>query len=126
MDMSNINNEYFKAMKKTPSKVSRGAGYAYRAWRNTCEYCTSMFEAADVPWGSTAKPEAVDFVNALREAGVTEIAVTESSSGLMDSIHALVEAGAKLDGTVMVERHLEYDRFEVVPGLKFKIFEGRG
>ena len=115
--------DFFYAMgKKARKDVPYGAWYAYRAWQDSLEYKTDMFEAADVPWGRNAKQEAVDFVAALREAGITEIAVTESNSALMESVHALVEAGAELAGTVVVKRQNKYDDYiEERQGLRFKI-----
>ena len=115
-------NDYFYAMgKKAPQEVSDGAWYAYRAWRNTRDNKTEPFEAAEIPWGSNVKQDAADFVAALREAGVTEIAVTDTSTSLLEGIHALVGAGAELVGTVMVKRHTDYDRSEERHGLRFKI-----
>ena len=115
-------NDYFYAMgKKEPKEVPSGAWYAYRAWRNSRDQQTTLFEATEIPWGRKAEQDAVDFVAALREAGVTEIAVTDSSSALMEGIHALVNAGAELVGTVIVKRQLEFDRTEERQGLRFKI-----
>lgn len=115
-------NDYFYAMgKKAPEVVPSGAWYAYHAWRNTRDYQTEPFEVPRIPWGSKVKQEAMDFVAALREAGVEEFAVTDTSTSLLEGIHALVDAGAELAGTIMVKHQLEYDRAEERQGLRFRI-----
>lgn len=118
---SQTDNYFYSMCKKTAGEVPSGAWYAYRAWRDTCDNKTEPFEAAEIPWGRNVEQDMVAFVAALREAGVTEIAVTETSTSLMEGVHTLVNAGAELVGPVMVKRQPEYGRAEERRGLKFKI-----
>lgn len=118
--------EYFTNMcetaKETGKPVSNGEWYAYRAWSNTEDYKAEMFEAVEIPWGSDLKNGTmVDFVNALKNAGVTEFAVTDHSTALMEGIYALVTAGCSIKGPAVVKRHPAYWGDEEHIGLIFTI-----
>lgn len=127
--MENIDrvNNYFCAMSQKDAKeASVGKWFAYRAWANTLDRQSDAFEVLDLPWGNNIKQDTSDFVAALREAGVSEIVVTDRSTSLMDGIHALVENGVEMVGTAIVERHSPFERCDKRLGLKFKVSGDNG
>lgn len=96
----------------TPSET-QNAGFwkAYRAWANSTEdnpeehkwqnsdphtiICGGLLDY-DTP---TKPEEAQDFLSAAKANGITTIILTDNSTALMDSIHALTNAGARITGT---------------------------
>ncbi len=111
---------YFQRLEKS-GKATWGQGIAYRAWRDSLENDTSMFEVHELPWGSNVNEEMHDFVETLRAAGVDRFAVTDESTALMTSLHALIAAGGILEGPCTVTRHLPYWPEETRLGLEIRI-----
>ena len=83
-----------------PFPLNRGESTAYRAWVDSVRNDSSIFEVADLPWNE----DVVDFVETLRKAGITEIAVTDHSTALMDGLHALDAEGFHIVSTCVVRR----------------------
>ena len=115
--------EYFEKLRDTEKNPTRGQVYAYRSWEQSTEYRTSMFEVRELPWGSQIKGGVMkEFVAALTAANIDEIIVTDQSTALMESVHALVGEGAYLEGIGTVARdplHNPSGRCEV-KGLVFR------
>ena len=87
--------------KQFPFPFSKGQMSAYRAWQNSSANESSYFEVNDLPWDK----EAHDFVETLKEAGITEFAITDQSTALMRVLHILAdEEGCKLVGLCKVTR----------------------
>jgi len=87
--------------KQFPFPFSRGQIDAYRAWQCSMDNGSSYFEVPDLPW----EKDAHDFVTTLKEAGITEFAVTDRSTALMELLHVLVnEEGCKIVGLCTVMR----------------------
>ena len=87
--------------KEFPFPFSKGQMSAYRAWQNSTANESSIFEVNDLPWDN----EAHDFITCLKEAGITEFAVTDQSTALMRVLHILAdEEGCKLEGLCKVTR----------------------
>ena len=87
--------------KEFPFPFSKGQMSAYRAWQNSTANESSIFEVNDLPWDN----EAHDFITCLKEAGITEFAVTDQSTALMRVLHILAdEEGCKLEGFCKVIR----------------------
>ena len=89
-----------------PFPFSKGQMSAYRAWQNSTANESSLsgesiLEVNDLPWDN----EAHDFITCLKEAGITEFAVTDQSTALMRVLHILAdEEGCKMVGLCKVTR----------------------
>lgn len=82
------------------SSFPLGQRNAYTAWFNTAANESSTFEVDDLPWPKDIH----DFVETLRAAGITEFAVTDHSSGLMEGLHGLATEGCTIQGLCKVTR----------------------
>ena len=91
---------------------AQNAGFwkAYRAWANSTEdNPTHKWQNSErdtiicgglLDYDTPTKPEeAQDFLDAATANGITTIILTDNSTALMDSIHALTNAGARITGT---------------------------
>ncbi len=81
---------------------------AYRAWTQSRWHNSSVLEAEDLPW----EKDIPDFIRTLREAGVEAFAVTDQSTALMRSLHALAAGGCTVEGLCTVTRR--EDRYGTV------------
>ena len=86
--------------KSFPFPFSDGYMKAYWAWKNSIDHSSDTFEVNDLPW----EKDAHDFVACLKEAGVSEFAITDKSTGLMDVLHALGKEGCEMKGLCTVKR----------------------
>ena len=115
--MTEKTNVIFRAMKDF-SPLKKGAVAAYRAWENSRNRQSDSFEIDHLPWPQ----EMPEFVAALRLAEVSEIAITDKSTGLMEGLHALEAEGCKLAGLCKVTRKPKWeDEDEVLPGILVKL-----
>lgn len=117
--------EYFTALRKAArdgsTKITMGQMYALRAWEESKEVGLSTIEVRELPWGSQIKNgEMKVFVDTMREAGVDEITVTETSTALMEIIHALVAEGATIEGVSTIDRGSEWSRC-AYQGIDFRL-----
>lgn len=88
--------------KQFPFPFSAGYMKAYRAWQESTENQSSTFEVQDLPWAKDAH----DFIACLKEAGITEFAITDRSTALMELLHVLAdEEGCKMTGLCKVTRN---------------------
>lgn len=102
--------EYFEKLRDTEKDPTRGQVYAYRSWEQSTEDRADMFEVRALPWGSQIKDGVMkEFVAALTAADIDEIIVTDQSTALMESVHALVAEGAYLEGVGTVTRDPLHD-----------------
>lgn len=102
--------EYFEKLRDTEKNPTRGQVYAYRSWEQSTEDRADMFEVRALPWGSQIKDGVMkEFVAALTAADIDEIIVTDQSTALMESVHALVAEGAYLEGVGTVTRDPLHD-----------------
>lgn len=63
-------------------------------------------------------------VNACREAGVTEITISSTMSGLVETLDKFTELGCAVGGIVKVRRHYKdwgSDDYKMIPALLIKI-----
>ena len=91
--------------KQFPYPFSAGYMTAYRAWQGSRENDSRtsgepVFEVSNLPWDK----EAYDFVACLKEACVTEFAITDQSTALMQLLHILEDEGCKLKCLCKVTR----------------------
>ena len=85
--------------KAFPFPFSGGAMKAYQAWQNSTADESSTFEVNNLPWAK----EAHDFIATLKEAGITEFAITDRSTALMELLHVFAdEEGCKMLGLCKV------------------------
>lgn len=82
------------------SPFSNGQSKAFIAWLNSVQDESSIFEVRDLPWAKDAH----DFVETLRAAGITEFAVTDQSTALMQFLHLLAAEGCIMQGLCKVTR----------------------
>lgn len=86
--------------KSFPFPFNEGSMKAYWAWENSFLSKADFFEVRDLPW----EKDAHDFIACLKEAGVTEFAITDKSTGLMDVLHAFGKEGCQMKGVCEVKR----------------------
>ena len=89
-------------------------------WKNSAN--TDIFAVDELPW--EGKDEAEDFIEAMREAGVEEFAITDRSTALMDALHELAEAGCEMKGLRKVKKTENYYgemRTETLNGILMRI-----
>ena len=86
--------------KSFPFPFNEGSMKAYWAWENSFLSKADFFEVRDLPW----EKDAHDFVACLKEAGVSEFAITDKSTGLMDVLHALNKEECEMKGLCEVKR----------------------
>lgn len=100
--MTDQTNTYFRALEQANngSPINDGQHRAYIAWFNSFRNQSSTFEVDDLPWPRDIH----DFVETLRAAGITEFAVTERSTGLMEDLHKLAAEGCTMQGLCTVSR----------------------
>ena len=86
--------------KSFPFPFCDGYMKAFRAWQNSTEYKADCFEVNDLPW----ERDVHEFITCLKEAGITEFAVTDKSTGLVDVLHAFGKEGCTIKGFCTVKR----------------------
>lgn len=79
---------------------TEGQVMACRNWSEAVRGGSDTFEVRDLPWARDAH----DFVEALRAAGITEFAVTERSTALMELLHEFGKEGCAMQGLCTVTR----------------------
>ena len=101
--MTEQTNTYFRALEQASgeSTLTDGKHRAYIAWFNSFRNQSSAFEVDDLPWPR----EIHEFVETIRAAGVTEFAVTDRSTGLMEGLHLLAAEGCAMQGLCKVTRN---------------------
>ena len=82
------------------TKLSRGTLEAYWAYEFNLNHNSSEFECNELPWTTDMS----DFVKPMREAGVETIAVTETSTALLENLHKLATQGCSIDGLCTITR----------------------
>ena len=117
----------------TPQNETPGFYTAYRAWASS-----NAKDNPDAKWDNhdprtiilenhflhdIDDDNAQDFFNAAQANGITEIIITDTSTALMRTLHALVGAGAELAGlTTAAERPQFYEpRPQPKQGIKLTI-----
>ena len=113
--------EYFERIRELAaedySRVGRGVQAALEAYSFTLSRKSSEFECNDLPWTTNM----VDFVKALREAGLETIVVTETSTALLENLHKLAAQGCTVEGLCTVTRPDFWGKPEDVPGIRVRI-----
>ena len=100
--MTEQTNAYFQALEQTSNELALtdGRHRAYIAWFKSIRNQSSTFEVDDLPWPRDIH----EFVETLRAAGITEFAVTDRSTGLMEGLHLLAAEGCTMQGLGKVTR----------------------
>ena len=100
--MTEQTNTYFRVLEQASSEspLTDGKHRAYIAWFNSFRNQSSAFEVDDLPWPRDIH----EFVETLRAAGITEFAVTDRSTGLMEGLHLLAAEGCTMQGLCKVTR----------------------
>jgi predicted peroxiredoxin len=101
---------YYKANKT--EKVSFARNRAIYAYRQTKDYELDTYTISETPFS----PDMDDFMEMVNEAGITEFNLCEKSSGLMATLHYLLNNGWVVVGTYQQE----IDRHMTLYGLRMK------
>ena len=101
--MTEQTNAYFQNLEQASSEtpLTDGRHRAYIAWFNSFRNQSSTFEVNDLPWPRDIH----EFAETLRAAGITEFAVTDRSTGLMEGLHLLAAEGCAMQGLCKVTRN---------------------
>ena len=97
-----------------------GGRKAYWAYKLSIEDRSNILELCD----HLTEPEAVDFIDVLRKAGITQFVLTDRSTSLFTTVLALTANGCTIRGTKDVVRICSNDGRlwkSTVPGLWFKL-----
>ena len=97
-----------------------GGRKAYWAYKLSIEDRSNILELCD----HLTEPEAVDFIDVLRKAGITQFVLTDRSTSLFATVLALTANGCTIRGTKNVVRKCGKGnkRWKTnVPGLWFKL-----
>lgn len=80
---------------------SQGENKAYRAWATSLRREQTEMEMDDFLFDS----EVHDFIATLRKAGIQSFVYTNTSTAVMENIHAFAAEGCRLDGLCTITRH---------------------
>ena len=88
---------YFENLRKNAennaNKLRRGTLEAYWTYEFNLNHNSSEFECNELPWTTDMS----DFVKTMREAGIETIAVTETSTALLENLHKLANQGCTIE-----------------------------
>ena len=90
---------------------------AYRAWEYSKDNNLSIIALNDFLWENEVK----DFVDTLKEAGVTEFFYTNTSTAVMDNIHDLTENGCEMAGLATLTKKNLWGEEEELRGIRFEV-----
>ena len=80
--------------------ISEGACKAYRAFCESIAKQEDELEMSDFLWDR----EVADFIGALRKAGISTFVYTNTSTAVMENLHAFAAAGCTLTGLCKITR----------------------
>ena len=108
---------YFESLERN-EKFSHGAGYAYRAYLDTCNNSNSEeLIVNDLPF----EDDMSDFVETLRSAGLTTVLITDASTALLRNLHQLDELGCRFDGLCKATRNYAWGAPEEIPAIRIRL-----
>ncbi len=100
--ISKETDRYFENMSKTSGTHSYTEGQiiAYHAWKYNKDRAAGVLEVSSIPY----EKDIPDFVKTLREAGIKEFIITDSSSGLMSGLHGFADNGCHIESICRITR----------------------
>ena len=98
-------------------KLSRGTLEAYWTYEFNLNHNSSEFECNELPWTTDMS----DFVKTMREAGVETIAVTETSTALLENLHKLANQSCTIEGLCKVSRPDIWGKDKEYPAIRIRI-----
>ena len=108
---------YFESLERN-EKISHGAGYAYRAYLDTCNNSNSEeLIVNDLPFENDMS----DFVETLRSAGLTTVLIADASTALLRNLHQLDELGCRFDGLCKATRNYAWGAPEEIPAIRIRL-----
>ena len=78
----------------------QGACKAYRAWASSISRKEDELEMDDFLWDK----EVADFIDTLRQAGITSFVYTNQSTAVMENLHAFAAQGCTMMGLCTITR----------------------
>lgn len=99
------------------TKWSRGTLEAYWTYEFNLNHNSSEFECNELPWTTDMS----DFVKTMREAGVETIAVTETSTALLENLHKLAAQGCSIEGLCTIIRLDIWDNIKEYPAIRIRL-----
>lgn len=103
---------YFESLEN----LSNGAGYAYRAYLDTCTDSEELL-VRDLPFEGDMK----DFVETLRNAGLTTVLIADASTALLKNLHQLEELGCHFDSLCKAKRDCAWGTPEEIPAIRIRL-----
>ena len=92
---------YASQEQSKPFPFTRAETAAYQDWINFTNNSSNYFECDDLPFDY----DIPDYVRTIRQAGISEIAITDHSSGLMRGLHVFHQCGYDIVSVCDVVRH---------------------
>ena len=83
-----------------PFPFTQGQNKAYRAWASSLRREQTEMEMEDFLFDT----EVADFIGTLKKAGIRSFVYTNTSTAVMENIHAFAANGYRLDGLCTVTR----------------------
>ena len=80
---------------------SSGENKAYRAWASSLQRGQSEMEMDDFLFDT----EVADFIGTLKKAGIDSFVYTNTSTAVMENIHAFAKNGYRLESLCTITRH---------------------
>nr|DAO81510.1 MAG TPA: hypothetical protein [Caudoviricetes sp.] len=109
---------YFENLRENDAnKLSRGTLEAYWTYEFNLNHNSSEFECNELPWTTDMS----DFVKTMREAGIETIAVTETSTALLENLHKLASQGCTIEGLCKVSRPDIWGNGKEYPAIRIRI-----
>ena len=99
------------------TKLSRGTLEAYWTYEFNLNHNSSEFECNELPWTTDMS----DFVKTMREAGVETIAITETSTALLENLHKLEELGCHFDSLCKAKHDCAWGTPEEIPAIRIRL-----
>lgn len=99
------------------TKLSRGTLEAYWTYEFNLNHNSSEFECNELPWTTDMS----DFVKTMREAGVETIAITETSTALLENLHKLATQGCSIDGLCTITRPDIWGNAKEYPAIRIRL-----
>lgn len=99
------------------NKLSRGTLEAYWTYEFNLNHNSSEFECNELPWTTDMS----NFVKTMREAGVETIAVTETSTALLENLHKLANQGCTIEELCNVSRLDIWGKGKEYPAIRIRI-----
>lgn len=112
----NTMNEKIRNYFESLENLSNGADYAYRAYLDTCTDSEELL-VRDLPFEGDME----DFVETLRNAGLTTVLIADASTALLRNLHQLEELGCHFDSLCKAKYDCAWGTPEEIPAIRIRL-----